>query len=65
MRKRSQNQFARDLGVKWKIANRYFSAVTAPQVDFLITLFLQESVSADWVLLGDGEAMLEDRYRGQ
>jgi transcriptional regulator with XRE-family HTH domain len=52
--KRSQRQFARDLGVNQQIINRYLNGITVPQVDFLLTLSVKEDVSADWVLLGRG-----------
>ena len=51
---RSQQQFARDLGVFQQNVNRYESG-TPPQVDFLITLALKEQVSIDWLLLGKGK----------
>jgi transcriptional regulator with XRE-family HTH domain len=51
--KRSQAQFARDLGVFQQNINRYEHG-TLPHVDFLITLAQQESVSIDWLLLGKG-----------
>ncbi len=52
--KRSQRQFARDLGVFQQNVNRYESGTT-PHTDFLITLALKESVSVDWLLLGKGK----------
>ena len=52
--KRSQRQFARDLGVFQQNVNRYESGTT-PHTDFLITLALKENVSLDWLLLGKGK----------
>jgi len=52
--KRSQRQFARDLGVFQQNVNRYESGTT-PHTDFLITLALKESISLDWLLLGKGK----------
>ena len=51
--KRSQRQFARDLGVFQQNVNRYESGTT-PHTDFLLTLALAESISLDWLLLGKG-----------
>ncbi len=51
--KRSQRQFARDLGVFQQNVNRYESGTT-PQVDCLITRAQKEKVSLDWLLLGKG-----------
>jgi transcriptional regulator with XRE-family HTH domain len=51
--KRSQRQFARDLGVFQQNVNRYENGTT-PHPDFLITLSLKEGVSLDWLLLGKG-----------
>ena len=51
--KRSQRQFARDLGVFQQNVNRYENGTT-PHTDFLITLALKENVSVDWLLLGKG-----------
>ena len=51
--KRSQRQFARDLGVFQQNVNRYENGTT-PHTDFLITLALKENVSIDWLLLGKG-----------
>lgn len=51
--KRSQRQFARDLGVFQQNVNRYESGTT-PHTDFLMTLALKENVSVDWLLLGKG-----------
>jgi transcriptional regulator with XRE-family HTH domain len=51
--KRSQRQFARELGVHQQNVNRYESGTT-PHTDFLITLALRENVSIDWLLLGKG-----------
>ena len=50
---RSQRQFARDLGVFQQNVNRYENGTT-PHTDFLITLATKESVSLDWLLLGEG-----------
>ena len=55
--RRSQAQFARDLGVFQQNINRYEHG-TLPHVDFLITLAQQESVSIDWLLLGKGSRSL-------
>ncbi len=52
--KRSQRQFARDLGVFQQNVNRYENGTT-PHTDFLITLALKENVSVDWLLLGRGK----------
>ena len=52
--KRSQRQFARDLGVFQQNVNRYENGTT-PHTDFLITLALEENVSVDWLLLGRGK----------
>ena len=51
---RSQQQFARDLGVFQQNINRYESGTT-PHTDFLITLALKESISVDWFLIGKGK----------
>jgi len=51
--KRSQRQFARDLGVFQQNVNRYESGTT-PHTDFLLTLALKEGISVDWLLLGKG-----------
>ena len=51
--KRSQRQFARDLGVFQQNVNRYESGTT-PHADFLIAVALKENVSLDWLLLGRG-----------
>ena len=51
--KRSQRQFARDLGVFQQNVNRYENGTT-PHTDFLITLAMKENVSVDWLLLGKG-----------
>jgi len=55
--RRSQAQFARDLGVFQQNINRYEHG-TLPHVDFLITLAQQEAVSIDWLLLGKGSRNL-------
>ena len=54
--KRSQRQFAKDLGVYQQNINRYESGNSTPQADFLIALALKEYVSMDWLLLGRGRA---------
>ncbi|MDG2334014.1 MAG: helix-turn-helix domain-containing protein [Myxococcota bacterium] len=51
--KRSQRQFARELGVFQQNVHRYESGST-PHADFLITLALKENISLDWLLLGKG-----------
>jgi len=51
--KRSQRQFARELGVFQQNVHRYENGTT-PHADFLITLALKENVSLDWLLLGRG-----------
>jgi transcriptional regulator with XRE-family HTH domain len=51
--KRSQAQFAREVGVFQQNINRYEHG-TLPHVDFLITLAAKEDVSIDWLLLGKG-----------
>ncbi len=51
--KRSQRQFARDLGVFQQNVNRYENGTT-PHTDFLITLSAKENISLDWLLLGKG-----------
>jgi len=51
--KRSQRQFARDVGVFQQNVHRYESGTT-PHADFLIALALKENVSLDWLLLGRG-----------
>ena len=51
--KRSQRQFARELGVFQQNVHRYESGTT-PHADFLITLALKENISLDWLLLGRG-----------
>jgi len=51
--RRSQRQFARDLGVFQQNVNRYENGTT-PHADFLIQLALKESISIDWLLLGRG-----------
>ena len=51
--KRSQAQFAREVGVFQQNINRYEHG-TLPHVDFLITLAAKENVSIDWLLLGKG-----------
>jgi transcriptional regulator with XRE-family HTH domain len=51
--KRSQAQFARDVGVFQQNINRYEHG-TLPHVDFLLTLAQKENVSIDWLLLGKG-----------
>ena len=51
--KRSQRQFARELGVFQQNIQRY-EAGTTPHADFLIALALKENVSLDWLLLGRG-----------
>ena len=51
--KRSQAQFAREVGVFQQNINRYEHG-TLPHVDFLITLAAKEGVSIDWLLLGKG-----------
>ncbi len=52
--RRSQRQFARDLGVYPHYVNRYEAGKLIPNVDFLITLALKEGISIDWLLLGKG-----------
>ncbi len=52
--RRSQRQFARDLGVFQQNVNRYEAGKTIPNVDFLITVALKEGISIDWLLLGKG-----------
>ena len=52
--RRSQNQFARDLGIFPQNLNRYEAGKTIPSVDFLITVALKEGISIDWLLLGKG-----------
>ncbi len=52
--RRSQSQFARDLGVFQQNVNRYEAGKTIPNVDFLITVALKEGISIDWLLLGKG-----------
>jgi transcriptional regulator with XRE-family HTH domain len=51
--RRSQAQFAREVGVFQQNINRYEHG-TLPHVDFLITLAAKENVSIDWLLLGKG-----------
>ncbi len=51
--KRSQRQFARNLGVFQQNINRYERG-TIPHANFLITLALKERISLDWLLLGRG-----------
>lgn len=58
--KRSQRQFARDLGVFQQNVNRYENGTT-PHTDFLITLALKEGVSVDWLLLGKGKMRRSSR----
>ena len=58
--KRSQRQFARDLGVFQQNVNRYENGTT-PHTDFLITLALKENVSVDWLLLGKGRMKRSSR----
>ena len=55
--KRSQAQFAREVGVFQQNINRYEHG-TLPHVDFLITLAQKENVSIDWLLLGKGSRAL-------
>jgi transcriptional regulator with XRE-family HTH domain len=50
---RSQRAFARELGVFQQNVNRYENGTT-PHADFLITVALQEGISLDWLLLGQG-----------
>lgn len=56
--RRSQAQFARDLGVFQQNINRYEHG-TLPHVDFLIALARAENVSVDWLLLGRGPRNLK------
>ena len=58
--KRSQRQFARDLGVFQQNVNRYENGTT-PHTDFLITLAMKENVSIDWLLLGKGRMKRSSR----
>ncbi len=58
--KRSQRQFARDLGVFQQNVNRYENGTT-PHTDFLITLAMKENVSVDWLLLGKGRMKRSSR----
>ncbi len=58
--KRSQRQFARDLGVFQQNVNRYENCTT-PHTDFLITLAMKENVSVDWLLLGKGRMKRSSR----
>ena len=51
---RSQRQFAADLGVFPQNINRYERG-SVPHPDFLITLALNEGVSLDWLLFGEGK----------
>lgn len=51
--KRSQRQFARELGVFQQNVNRYEKGTT-PAADFLITVGLKEGVNLNWLLLGLG-----------
>jgi transcriptional regulator with XRE-family HTH domain len=58
--KRSQRQFARDLGVFQQNVNRYENGTT-PHTDFLITLAVKENISIDWLLLGKGRMKRSSR----
>jgi transcriptional regulator with XRE-family HTH domain len=58
---RSQNQFARELGVFQQNVNRYERGTT-PHADFLITLAIKENVSIDWLLLGVGPMRRKGRW---
>ncbi len=58
--KRSQRQFARDLGVFQQNVNRYENGTT-PHTDFLIPLAMQENDSVDWLLLGKGRMKRSSR----
>ena len=58
--KRSQRQFARELGVFQQNVNRYENGTT-PHTDFLITLALKENISVDWLLLGKGRMKRSSR----
>jgi len=51
--KRSQRQFAKQLGVFQQNVNRYENG-TMPHANFLITLAVKEGISLDWLLLGRG-----------
>ncbi len=57
---RSQRGWARELGVFQQNVNRY-ELGTAPHVDSLIDIALQEGVRLDWLLLGRGPKMVEGR----
>ena len=58
--KRSQRQFARDLGIFQQNVNRYENGTT-PHTDFLITLAMKENISVDWLLLGKGRMKRSSR----
>ena len=51
--KRSQRQFAHQLGVFQQNVNRYERG-TMPHANFLLTLAVKEKISLDWLLLGRG-----------
>lgn len=51
--KRSQRQFAQELGVFQQNVNRYENG-TMPHANFLITLAVDEGISLDWLMLGRG-----------
>ena len=52
--KRSQRQFANEVGVFQQNVNRYEHG-TMPHTNFLMTLAEKEDVSLDWLLLGRGK----------
>ena len=53
--RRSQRQFARDLGVFQQNVNRYESGTT-PHSSFLVRLALKENIDLNWLMLGKRSA---------
>ena len=55
---RSQNRWARELGIPQQNLSRYIKGMN-PHVTFLVHLARREGVNLNWLLLGRGDAYRE------